>query len=68
MQDLLQKGGEIRVFKPGDMIEGTLISVGKNEVYIDVEGVGIGDFQGYKTLPFRLERRHIDNDAAARIR
>ncbi len=46
MQDLLQKGGEIRVFKPGDMIEGTLISVGKNEVYIDVEGVGVGVVRG----------------------
>lgn len=46
MQDLLSKGGEIRVLKPGDMVEGTLISVGKNEVYIDVEGVGVGVVRG----------------------
>lgn len=46
MQDLLGSGAEIRVLKSGDMVEGTLISVGKNEVYIDLEGVGIGVVRG----------------------
>lgn len=46
MQDLLGSGAEIRVLKPGDMVEGTLISVGKNEVYIDLEGIGIGVVRG----------------------
>jgi ribosomal protein S1 len=46
MADLLDSGAEIRVLKPGDMIEGTLISVGKNEVYIDLEGYGVGVVRG----------------------
>lgn len=46
MADLLGSGAEIKVLKPGDMIEGTLISVGKNEVYIDLEGYGIGVVRG----------------------
>ena len=36
MNDLLESGAEIRVLKPGDMVEGTMISVSKNEVYIDL--------------------------------
>ena len=32
MQDLLSSGIEIKVLKPGDMVEGSLISAGKNEV------------------------------------
>lgn len=46
MSDLLTAGGEIKVLKPGDMVEGTLISVGKNEVYIDLEGYGLGVVRG----------------------
>jgi small subunit ribosomal protein S1 len=46
MSDLLNSGAEIKVLKPGDMIEGTLISVGKNEVYIDLEGYGVGVVRG----------------------
>lgn len=46
MADLLGSGAEIRVLKPGDTIEGTLISVGKNEVYIELKGYGIGVVRG----------------------
>lgn len=46
MEDLLSTGAEIRVLKPGDMVQGTLLSVGKNEVYIDLEGIGIGVVRG----------------------
>ncbi len=46
MADLMDSGAEIKVLKPGDMIEGTLISVGKNEVYIDLEGYGVGVVRG----------------------
>lgn len=46
MADLLGSGAEIRVLKPGDMVEGTLISVGKNEVYIDLHGYGVGVVRG----------------------
>lgn len=46
MGDLLDSGVEIKVLKQADMVEGTLISVGKNEVYVDLEGYGIGVVRG----------------------
>ena len=46
MSDLMESGAEIKVLKPGDMVEGTLISVGKNEVFIDLEGYGVGVVRG----------------------
>ncbi len=46
MQDLVSAGIDIKVLKPGDMVEGKLISVGKNEVYVDLEGYGIGVVRG----------------------
>ncbi len=46
MQDLLGSGVEIKVLKQSDMVEGTLISVGKNEVYVDLEGYGVGVVRG----------------------
>lgn len=46
MADLINSGVEIKVLKSGDMVEGTLISVGKNEVYVDLEGYGVGVVRG----------------------
>jgi small subunit ribosomal protein S1 len=46
MTDLLGTGIEIKVLKAGDMVEGKLISVGKNEVYVDLEGYGVGVVRG----------------------
>lgn len=46
MNDLMESGAEIRVLKPGDMVEGTMISVSKNEVYIDLAGYGVGVVRG----------------------
>ncbi len=46
MAELISSGVEIKVLKPGDMVEGKLISVGKNEVYVDLEGYGIGVVRG----------------------
>jgi small subunit ribosomal protein S1 len=46
MQELLSSGEEIKVLKAGDMVEGTLLSVGKNEVYVDLEGYGVGVVRG----------------------
>ncbi len=46
MGELMDSGAEIRVLKPGDMVEGTMISVSKNEVYIDLAGYGIGVVRG----------------------
>ena len=46
MQDLISSGVEIKVLKAGDMIEGKLLTVGKNEVYVDLEGYGVGVVRG----------------------
>lgn len=46
MADLVNSGIEIKVLKAGDMVEGKLISVGKNEVYVDLEGYGVGVVRG----------------------
>jgi len=46
MEDLLGSGIEIKVLKSGDMVEGALLSVGKNEVYVDLEGYGVGVVRG----------------------
>jgi small subunit ribosomal protein S1 len=46
MGDLINSGIEIKVLKQGDMVEGSLISVGKNEVYVDLEGYGVGVVRG----------------------
>ncbi len=46
MQELLTAGADIKVLKPGDMVEGKLLSVGKNEVYVDLEGYGLGVVRG----------------------
>jgi small subunit ribosomal protein S1 len=47
MQELLASGGiEIKVPKVGDVLEGTIMSAGKNEVYVDIEGIGLGVVRG----------------------
>lgn len=46
MTDLIDSGAEIRVLKTADMVEGTIISVTKNEVYIDLAGYGVGVVRG----------------------
>jgi small subunit ribosomal protein S1 len=47
MAELLANGGiEIKVPKVGDVLEGTIISAGKNEVYVDIEGIGLGVVRG----------------------
>lgn len=46
MQELLSAGLDIKVLKPGDMVSGKLLSVGKNEAYVDLEGYGLGVVRG----------------------
>lgn len=46
MQELLSAGVEIRVLKPGDIVRGKLLSLGKNEAYVDLEGYGLGVVRG----------------------
>jgi small subunit ribosomal protein S1 len=46
MGDLLDSGAEIKVLKVGDVIPGKILTVGKNEVYVDIEGYGLGVVRG----------------------
>jgi len=46
MNDLVQDEKALRILHEGDVIHGRILSVGKNEVYVDVEGIGIGVVRG----------------------
>ena len=47
MNDLITKApGRLRILEAGDMIKGRILSVGKTEVYVDVDGIGIGVVRG----------------------
>ncbi|HEV8600983.1 MAG TPA: S1 RNA-binding domain-containing protein [Patescibacteria group bacterium] len=47
MQELLAaEEVEIKVPKVGDVLEGKVLSVGKNEVFIDIDGIGLGVVRG----------------------
>lgn len=47
MNDLLGAGSaKLKVLQENDVIQGRILSVGKNEVYVDVDGVGIGVVRG----------------------
>ncbi len=46
MNDLISSGAEIKVLKAGDMVPGRILTVGKNEVYVDIESYGIGVVRG----------------------
>lgn len=45
MEELLLQS-KIKILDSGDVIKGTILSVGKNEVYVDVDGIGIGVVRG----------------------
>lgn len=47
MSDLVgAKGQTVRLLRSNDVIEGTILSKGKNEVYIDIPGYGLGVVRG----------------------
>lgn len=47
MQELLALDGvEIKIPKTGDVLEAKVLSVGKNEVYVDIDGIGLGVVRG----------------------
>ncbi len=46
MDLLLQKSPDIKVPKVGDLVEGTIISVSKNEIYLDLAGITTGIIRG----------------------
>lgn len=47
MNDLLEAhAGKLRMLAEDEVIRGRVLSVGKNEVYVDVDGIGIGVVRG----------------------
>jgi small subunit ribosomal protein S1 len=46
MDELLQKEGAMEIPKIGDLVEGTIISISKNEIYVDISGVTTGIIRG----------------------
>lgn len=47
MNDLFEDNAHaLGILKEGEVINGRILSVGKNEVYVDVQGVGIGVVRG----------------------
>ncbi len=48
MADLLSGAhlSKLHLLKEGEVIKGRILSVGKNEVYVDVQGIGIGVVRG----------------------
>ena len=40
------KGQQIKVLQPGEVVEGKILSKGKNEVYLDIPSYGIGVVRG----------------------
>lgn len=47
MADLVGlKGQQVKLLQDGDVVEGKILSKGKNEVYIDIPGYGIGVVRG----------------------
>jgi len=70
MQELLdQEGVDIKVHKVGDVLEGTILSVGKNEVYVDIEGVGLGVVRGRELYDdsVRLSMLHPGDHVSASV-
>ena len=47
MNDLLDKAQDrLKVLEEGEVVKGRILSVGKNEVYVDIDGIGIGVVRG----------------------
>lgn len=47
MQDLVSKHPEaLKALKTGDVVTGNILSVGKNEVYLSIPGIGVGVVRG----------------------
>ncbi len=46
MDELLQQQDLVKIPKIGDLVEGTVISVSKNEVYLDLKGLTTGVIRG----------------------
>lgn len=50
METLLAEAGQPTLPKTGDIVEGTILSVSKNEAYLDIGGLAIGVIRGRELL------------------
>ena len=46
MDDLLKDKEALKIPKVGDLVEGVIISISKNEVYLDLDGITTGIIRG----------------------
>lgn len=46
MDELLQKENAVNIPKVGDLVKGTVISISKNEIYLDLDGITTGIIRG----------------------
>ncbi len=70
MQELLaQEGVDIKIPKVGDVLEGSILSVGKNEVFVDIEGIGLGVVRGRELFDdaIRLSTMHVGDKVMAQV-
>lgn len=69
MTELMDSGAQIRVLKPGDMVQGTVLSITKNEIYIDLEGYGVGVVRGRELYddPVTLATLKVGDEVTAAV-
>src|SRR4030042_2615556 len=60
MEDLLEENEAQNVPKPGDIVKAQIISVGKNEVYVDIPGVTGGLVRGKELINGKEEGRELE--------
>lgn len=70
MQELLaEAGAELKIPKIGDVLEGRILSLGKNEIYIDIDGIGLGVVRGRELYDesVRLANLKVGDSAVASV-
>ncbi|MBU1149243.1 S1 RNA-binding domain-containing protein [Patescibacteria group bacterium] len=61
MEELLATNQSYNIPKVGDLIEGTVISVSKSEVHLDIEGLGTGVIRGGELIDESGDYSDLDN-------
>ncbi|MBT6691648.1 S1 RNA-binding domain-containing protein [Candidatus Parcubacteria bacterium] len=69
MDALLQKEDAMQIPKLGDLVEGTVISISKNEIYVDISGLTTGIIRGREIYDESDESSNlkVGNKAAATV-
>src|SRR3989344_7179164 len=62
MQELVSKHPELlKALKTGDVVAGQILSVGKNEVYLTIPGVGMGIVRGRELYDDKVYLTNLKN-------